>query len=155
LAATLPAAPYLVTPNLAEAEALLDGRVDELVDEDGVDLDGRAIRAAVRLRARGPRYAVVTAGRFGAALAGPDATKWFDAAPITPVNPIGSGDSFLGGVAHALDRGAPMRVAVPFGMAVAAAACETERAGIFAPPRLTELLASSPTELARLWGDHT
>lgn len=151
LAATLPAAPYLVTPNLAEAEAVLDGRVDELVDEDGVDMPGRAIRAADRLRARGPRYAVVTAGRFGAALAGADGAEWFDATPINAVNPIGSGDSFLGGVAHALDRGAPMRVAVTFGMTVAAAACETERAGIFEPGRLAELVAAGPPELAEVW----
>jgi len=150
LAASLPAAPYLVAPNLAEAEALLDGRVDELVDEDGVDISGRAIRAAVRLRARGPRYAVVTAGRFGAALAGPERTEWFDATPINPVNPIGSGDSFIGGVAHALDRGARVRTAVAFGMRVAAAACETERAGIFAPGRLTELVAGE-ADLTRLW----
>ena len=148
LAATLSSQPYLVAPNLSEAEAVLDGRVDELVDEDGDDIQGRSIRAAVRLRARGPKYAVVTAGRFGAALAGPESAEWIAAVPITPVNPIGSGDSFIGGVAHALHRGAAVGAAVRFGMTVAAAACETEQAGIFAPERLAELLRDAPADVA-------
>jgi 1-phosphofructokinase family hexose kinase len=130
LAATLPSGPDLVSPNVGEVEALLLGRADEHVEEVGDDLADRCTTAARELHARGARRAVVTAGSHGAALSTADGTWWIDAVRVPVANPIGAGDSFLAGTAHALADGADDVDAVRHGMAVAAAAVQHERGGM-------------------------
>lgn len=70
LAASAAAGADVVTPNLAEAEALLEGCAREDVDVDPGEVQQRALAAAARLAKSGARVAVVTAGAAGAALAG-------------------------------------------------------------------------------------
>ncbi len=130
LAATLPSGPDLVSPNVGEVEALLLGRADEHVEEEGDDLADRCTTAARELHARGARRAVVTAGSHGAALSTAEGTWWIDAVRVPVANPIGAGDSFLAGTAHALAGGARDVDAVRHGMAVAAAAVQHERGGM-------------------------
>jgi 1-phosphofructokinase family hexose kinase len=141
LGATLDHAPDLVSPNLAEAEGLLLGRADESVDESGLDVPDRCLAASRALHERGARRAVVTGGGSGAALTTDDGSRWFQALPVTVRSPIGAGDSFVGGWAHALTAGASDDEAMPFAVAVAAASCETESAGEIDPERLRALLA--------------
>lgn len=139
LAATLDVEPDLVTPNLAEAEAALGAASAEAVDELGADVPARAIDAAQALVAAGARAAVVTAGAAGAALAEPGSSRWFDAVAVAVVNPIGAGDSFVGGYLDARSRGAPRDRAVLRGMAAASASCEQQLAGGVDPARVEEL----------------
>jgi 1-phosphofructokinase family hexose kinase len=129
LGATLPSEPDLVSPNVGEVEALLHGRTDEHVEEQGDDLADRCVEASRALHARGARRAVVTAGSHGAALTSDAGSWWVDAVRVDVVNPIGAGDSFLAGTAHALSGGARDIDAVRYGMAVAAAAVQHERGG--------------------------
>jgi 1-phosphofructokinase family hexose kinase len=130
LGATLAAGPDLVSPNVGEVESLLHGRTDEHVEEEGDDLVERCVAASRELHARGARRAVVTAGSHGAALTTADGTWWVDAVHVPVANPIGAGDSFLAGTAHALAGGADDVAAVRHGMAVAAAAVQHERGGM-------------------------
>jgi sugar/nucleoside kinase (ribokinase family) len=53
-----------------------------------------------------------------------------DAVTVPVANPIGAGDSFLAGTAHALASGADDVAAVRHGMAVAGAAVQHERGGM-------------------------
>ena len=131
VAAALAAAPDLVTPNLAEAEAALGhGDGAEPVDVPP-DARPRAEAAAAALCARGARAAVVTAAAAGAALAtGAGDTTWLPAPAVAVRNPIGAGDALLAGLAAALERGEPLDRAARAGMAAAGAAWRTSaRAG--------------------------
>lgn len=138
----LPAEPDLVSPNLAEAEALLSGRPDEAVEPEGDDVLERAEVAARGLHERGARAAVVSAGRHGLAVAEASGSFVVRAPRVTEVNPIGAGDSFVGGLAVALERGAPLRRAVAVGVATAAASVAHPLAGGVDPAVLAELVHS-------------
>ncbi|PKW27262.1 fructose-1-phosphate kinase [Phycicoccus duodecadis] len=144
LAATLPSGPDLVSPNVGEAEALLHGRADEHVEESGDDLVDRCLDASRVLHERGARRAVVTAGSHGAALTTAAGTWWIGAARVPVANPIGAGDSFLGGVSDALLRGAGDVEAVRYGMAVAAAAVQHETGGMLDAALVAPALAGLP-----------
>ena len=139
LVAALPFAPDVVTPNLSEAEAALGWATGELVDEQGDDVPDRAQDAARALCDAGARSAVVTAGGAGAAFAAADGVRWIPGVPVTARNPIGAGDSFVGGLVQALDTDATPLAAVIRGMAVASASCEHDLAGGFDPDRADEL----------------
>jgi 1-phosphofructokinase family hexose kinase len=144
LGTALDSAPDVVTPNLAEAEALLHGRADESVEAgDPGEARARAATAAADLVRRGARAAVVTAGAAGAAAADGAAVMWHPAPAVTVRNPVGAGDALAGGLAIALERGEPFASAVAFGLATAAASVETAVAGEVDPRRAAQLTASA------------
>lgn len=140
LRATLAAGPDVVSPNLAEAESLISGRLVEGVEPAGADVPERAERAAEDLLDRGARHAIVSAGSRGAAAAGAESGSMFLPAPqVHVVNPIGAGDSLVGGLVHALEQGRDWRSAAGFALATASASCEQELAGGLDPIRAREL----------------
>lgn len=142
LLGSLPFAPDLVTPNLAEAEGIVSGAVTEPVEAEAVPLDEvrkRAAAAAEGLVGRGARRAVVTAGGHGVCAAVDGATTWIPAPRVSVVNPIGAGDSFAAGVAVGLCRGLGWLEAIELGVTVASAAVETPGAGRVDADRVTEL----------------
>lgn len=144
LIAALPYGPDLVSPNLAEAEGIVSGVVTEQVHAEDIDLDEvrkRAVAAADGLLERGAKHAVVTAGAHGAWAAGPGLDAWIEAPRVRVANPIGAGDSFVGGVAVGLERGLVWLDAIAFGIAVASAAVETSTAGRVDRARAEELAA--------------
>lgn len=140
LAAALDAGPDFVTPNLMEAEGLLQGRTAEGVETDSPDAPERARVAAAALVRHGAGVALVTAGGAGVALAGGGGERWIDAPAVTVVNPIGAGDAFVGGFCGALERGAPVPRAAAEGVATASASVETPVAGGVDPARVRALL---------------
>ena len=87
----------------------------------------------------------MTAGSHGAALTTAQGTWWLDAVRVDVVNPIGAGDSFFAGAAHALAGGATDVAAVRHGMAVAAAAVQHEQGGMLDASLVTGLLDRMPT----------
>lgn len=142
LAAALPAGPDLVTPNLAEAEAALGRDTGEAVDDIGPDVRDRALAAGQALVRAGARAAVVTAGAAGAALVEADTARWLPGVAVDVVNPIGAGDSLVGGYLHAHGQGAARIDAVIAGMATASASCEQDLAGGVDPARVSVLQAA-------------
>jgi fructose-1-phosphate kinase PfkB-like protein len=142
LAGTLAAGPDVVTPNLAEAEGALAGHEDEAVHENDPGVPDRA-RAAVReLCRRGARTAAVTAGAAGTAYGDADGTVWMPTVEVDVVNPIGAGDSFVGGLVEALEAGRTGIDAVIFAVATATASVEQELAGGVDPARARALAAA-------------
>lgn len=141
LDATLDSEPGLVSPNLGEVESLLHGRTEEHVEEEGDDIIERCVAASTELHGRGAVRAVVTAGSHGAALTTAAGTWWVDAVQVQVANPIGAGDSFLAGAAHALVNGSNDLDAVRHGMAVAAAAVQHETGGMLDAGLVAPLLA--------------
>jgi fructose-1-phosphate kinase PfkB-like protein len=94
---------------------------------------------------RGARHAIVSAGSHGAALSDGTNTLFYPAPEVSLVNPIGAGDSLVGGLVHALEAGQSFRDAVHFGLAVASASCEQRVAGAVDPTRARELAAAVQT----------
>ena len=135
----------LVSPNLAEAEGVLGRGGDEAVEhDDPVAARARAAAASADLTARGAGAGLVTAGSAGAAFSAAGETWWHPASRLTVRNPIGAGDSVVGGIAVALERGEDLRAAVRFGLAAGAASVETAKAGAVDPARVAELLCAAP-----------
>ncbi len=129
LRSCLAAQPDVVTPNLAEAEAALHGASDEAVDTDSAHARSAALAAAAGLRGAGARAALVTVGRHGVAGADDAGTFWIAASPVREVNPIGAGDSFVAGLAVALERGSDLRAAALCAVATGSASVAHALAG--------------------------
>jgi 1-phosphofructokinase family hexose kinase len=134
----LEAAPDLITPNLAEAEALLRGSRGEAVHvgEDALD---RAATSAQALVHRGYKAALVTAGEAGAALARVARVECFISPQIELQNPVGAGDCLVAGIALGMASSLDLTSAVRCGVAMGAASCETFYAGLLDPRRAGEL----------------
>jgi 1-phosphofructokinase family hexose kinase len=139
LKAALPYGPDVVTPNLAEAEGLIAGHENEPVGEDGPDVPARAGAAVRHLCRRGAKAAAVTAGAAGTAFGDVDRVVWVPTVRVAVVNPIGAGDSFVGGLVEALESGADHEQAVVFAVATATASVEQELAGGVDPDRARAL----------------
>jgi 1-phosphofructokinase family hexose kinase len=114
------ARPFLVKPNREEAAALLDAPVG------GV---GEAARAARALEARGVALPVVSLGSEGA-VACWQGRALHAVVTVRAVNPVGSGDCLLGGMAVGLARGASAEEALRLGVACGAANAATPETGV-------------------------
>ena len=130
--------PKLITPNLAEARAACGRPAPEVVDPGSAALH-EAADLAERLRQQTSGAVLVTAGSAGAALADGDETTHFPPFRVTVRNAVGAGDCAIAGVAAGVAAGVPLVDAVRFGLAMAAASCETFPAGVL-DLRRTELL---------------
>lgn len=114
----------LVSPNLAEAEALsgTSTRGGEAVKPAHGDVAERARHVADALSRAGAGAAMVSAGSHGVAIATQSgAARWIDAPRVEVVNPIGAGDALLGSTLVSWEGGAELLAAVADGVAYAAA----------------------------------
>ena len=85
--------PFLIKPNREELCQYV-GRQELTLDE--------MITAAKKICAKGVQYVLVSLGKEGALLVGRDTVLVAKIPEITVVNPVGSGDSMLAGMAYAL-----------------------------------------------------
>jgi 1-phosphofructokinase family hexose kinase len=108
--------PYLVKPNLDEARVL-----SGLALETGGDMAAEAASAAAKIRELGAQNVIISLGKAGALLqTGKGA--WLAHSPnIQEMNPIGAGDSLVGGVVWALNQNYPLKEALRWGVASGAA----------------------------------
>ena len=119
-----PDLPSLITPNLAEAEAILTGETAPEATAVGNDALARAARAAADLHERGIEHVVVTAGSAGLAWATRQEAGMLPGQKVKVRNPIGAGDAFLGGLVSRLESGLDFAAAAAWGMATSCAAIE-------------------------------
>jgi 1-phosphofructokinase family hexose kinase len=119
-----PALPALITPNLAEAEAILTGETSPEATGVGDDALARAAGAAAGLQERGIPHVVVTAGSAGLAWATRQGAGVLPGRRVKVRNPIGAGDAFLGGLVSRLEAGLDFAAAARWGMATSCAAIE-------------------------------
>ena len=111
------AGPLLAKPNEAEAQELT-GRTLSTTAEFAA--------AASEIQGLGARNVVVSLGKAGAVLVGPrirgDRQAWLLSSPaVAARNPIGAGDSLVGGLVWGLDQGLALPEALRWGIACGAA----------------------------------
>lgn len=128
--------PALISPNLAEAEAILSGEAAFEATAVGAGALARAEAAALGLRGLGVPDVVVTAGSAGLAWAGAQGSGSLAGQPVHVRNPIGAGDAFLGGLVARLEQGLAFAEAAAWGMATSCAAIEQWSPGGADPARV-------------------
>lgn len=113
---------YLVKPNLRELEELTGRPLDSDAD--------RLAAARALVTKGGAEVVALTLGDQGAMLVTADRAWRAPALPVTPVSSVGAGDSFLGGLVHALAAGQDLDAAFRLGMACGSAALLSEGTGL-------------------------
>jgi len=125
------AAVDIVTPNETETEALVGLRPENHAD---------AARAAEMLLSHGVASVIIKLGRHGAYFRGPGAEGFVPPFSVKALNSVGAGDTFNGGLAVALARGARLPEAARFAAACGALAT-TGGGGAGAAPSLAQVEA--------------
>lgn len=124
--------PYLVKPNAEEAKALT-----------GLPMDTPAeiAAAAAAIHSMGAENVVVSMGKAGAVLRTPEGT-WLTHSPkIVERNPIGAGDSMVGGLVWALTRGSALKECLGWGVASGAATASLDGTEVGSRPLIEKLFA--------------
>ena len=116
----------IITPNETEAGLILGWQPKSL--EDG-------LRAAIELRARGVATAIVKLGSRGLAVAAQGVESIIPAFKVTAIDTVAAGDSFNGGLAHALEQGKPIAEAARYAAACGALSTTKKGASAAAPTK--------------------
>jgi len=122
--------PYLVKPNAEEARVLT-----------GLPMDtpSEIASGAAAIRSLGARNVVISLGKKGALLHTADGT-WLTHTPtVQEKNPIGAGDSMVGGLVWALTRGLALKKALGWGVASGAATASLPGTEVGTRPLIEEL----------------
>lgn len=122
--------PYLVKPNAEEAHALT-----------GLPMDSPSeiAAAAAEIRRIGAQNVVVSMGKAGA-LSHTSEGTWLTHSPkIKEKNPIGAGDSMVGGLVWALTQGIALKEALGWGVASGAATASLPGTEVGSRPLIEEL----------------
>lgn len=104
--------PFLVKPNVEEARSLTGlpmGNIPEIVE------------AATAIRKMGAKNVVISMGKGGALLQTPHGSWRVESPRIQEKNPIGAGDSMVGGLVWALTQGRDLKESLAWGVASGAA----------------------------------
>ena len=115
------AQPFLVKPNdieLHEMTGMPVGTIEEIT------------HAANKLQEMGIMITVVSLGKNGALLLSEQENWWAKSPPIQESNPIGAGDSLVGGMVFALSQDYPLEEALTWGVACGAAAASLSGTGV-------------------------
>jgi 1-phosphofructokinase family hexose kinase len=124
--------PYLVKPNTEEAHALT-GLPMETPSEIAA--------AAAEIRRIGAQNVIVSMGKAGALLHTAEGT-WLTHSPrIQEKNPIGAGDSMVGGLVWALTQGIHLKEALGWGVASGAATASLPGTEVGSRPLIEELFS--------------
>ena len=121
LRAAMAASPFLLKPNVTEAEELMDRPLPTLADQ---------VTAVRCLQARGIQLVALTRGREGALLANGSEMLAVKPPLIASGSPIGAGDAFLAGLIYAWSQGAHLADMARWAAACGAAAAAQEGTGV-------------------------
>ena len=137
----------IVSPNLDEAEAVINGVSEDLFRGEDSDGQSRAERAALSLCVMGAKVAIVHAGALGSALAYSGKTIWVPTVDVVVKSAVGAGDSLAAGfIIKSEEQGdvtkmdeIDWKLSLQYGTATASAACEMGRSGDLDPIRVQQL----------------
>ena len=122
--------PYLIKPNAEEVHALTGMPVDSTTE---------IAAAAAELRKMGAENVVISMGKAGALMQSAEET-WLTHSPkIEEKNPIGAGDSMVGGLVWALTQGIALKESLGWGVASGAATASLSGTEVGSRPLIEEL----------------
>ena len=122
--------PYLVKPNAEEVHTLTGMPVDSTTE---------IAAAAAELRKMGAQNVVISMGKAGALMQSAEET-WLTRSPkIQEKNPIGAGDSMVGGLVWALTQGIALKESLGWGVASGAATASLSGTEVGSRPLIEEL----------------
>lgn len=124
------AKPFLVKPNLEEAQTITGLQMTTTHD---------ITAAAASVRKLGARNVVISMGKSGALLHNAECTWLVHSPRIEEKNPIGAGDSMVGGLVWALMQGFDMKEAIGWGVASGAATASLDGTEVGSRPLIEEL----------------
>jgi 1-phosphofructokinase family hexose kinase len=105
--------PYLIKPNREEAQSLTGLQMNTPAEIS---------TAAAKMRMMGAQNVIVSMGKSGALMQTPQETCLAYSPKVKEKNPIGAGDSMVGGLVWALSRGISLKEALGWGVSSGAAA---------------------------------
>jgi 1-phosphofructokinase family hexose kinase len=124
--------PFLVKPNAEEAHALTGLPMNTPTE---------IAAGAAEIRRMGAQNVVISMGKAGALLHTAGAS-WLTQTPkIQEKNPIGAGDSMVGGLVWALTQGIPLKEALGWGVASGAATASLPGTEVGSRPLIEELFS--------------
>ena len=123
--------PWMIKPNLKEAEAALGRSLQSRGDEI------KAVRDFMR---RGIEVVLMSCGQRGAYLGHPGGIDWIAAPAVATISPVGSGDAMLGAFCAALHTGANFREAGRQAVAAGAVNAASARPACITRAEIDELL---------------
>lgn len=137
----------IVSPNLDEAEAVINSTTEDFFKGDTQGGKERAEKAALRLCEMGTKIAIVHAGALGAAIAQAGKVSFVSSPNVSVVSSVGAGDSLAAGFALKSEEQGDVRnfasidweLSLRYGVATAAASCEKGRSGEVDPARVSAL----------------
>jgi 1-phosphofructokinase family hexose kinase len=123
--------PYLVKPNIEEAHALT-----------GLPMEAPAeiAAAAAQIRKMGAQNVVISMGKAGALLQTAEGTWLAHSPKVKEKNPIGAGDSMVGGLVWALTQGLTLKESLGWGVASGAATASLSGTEVGTRPVVEALL---------------
>ena len=122
--------PYLIKPNAEEVHALTGLPVGTTAE---------IAAAAAELRKMGAQNVVISMGKSGALMQSAEET-WLTHSPkIKEKNPIGAGDSMVGGLVWALTQGIALKESLGWGVASGAATASLSGTEVGSKPLIEEL----------------
>ena len=137
----------IVSPNLDEAEATIKGDAEDLFKGEDSNGEDRARKAAIALCQMGAKVSIVHAGALGSALAYGGTNIFIPTVKVVVATTVGAGDSLAAGfILKCEEQGdvtqlgsINLKLALQYGSATAAAACEMGRSGDVDPTRVQTL----------------
>ncbi|MBT3389441.1 MAG: 1-phosphofructokinase [Chloroflexi bacterium] len=124
--------PFLVKPNDVEIQKITGLPVENQT---------QIVEAALVLQEMSVSNVVVSLGKQGALLVTPDGHWLVKSPPIEERNPIGAGDSLVGGLVWGLSQGMPVVEALRWGAACGAAAASLSGTAVGSPSLVKQLVA--------------
>ena len=124
--------PFLIKPNDSEASTLSGLPIDTPED---------AVAAARQIQTLGPQNVVISLGKAGAIFSDGHAAWLAESPRIEEHNPIGAGDSMVGGLVYGLSQGLPVAEALQWGIACGAATASLPGTAVGSPELVQNLLA--------------
>ena len=131
-----------ISPNLDEAEALINDSSEAVYIPDATNIEKRALDAAKKLQNVVSTAVFVTAGSHGIAIKTDEIHTWIPAYTVPKErfkSAVGAGDCFVAGFTTHFESTGNLEESVKFGMATAAAQCETYEPGNLNKDRALEI----------------
>ncbi|GJM40937.1 MAG: tagatose-6-phosphate kinase [Ardenticatenaceae bacterium] len=122
---------FLIKPNEAEAETISGIAIDSILD---------AVTAAHQIQKLGPQNVVISLGKSGAIFSDGEVAWLAESPAIQERNPIGAGDSMVGGLVYGLSQGMPVSEALQWGIACGASTASLAGTSVGSLPLVEKLL---------------